>query len=154
MKRVKGNDGNGAGVVTPNPLTNTSLYEVEFPDGHVEELQCNIIAENMMSQVDSEGHYYQLLAGISDHRSTYLAITKKNGFIRIKIGNLQPKKTTMGWSIEVEWKDGSVSWVPLKDLKASNPIKVADYAVANNIGEEPVFKWWVKDTLRNRDRII
>ena len=60
----------------------------------------------------------------------------------------------MGWSIEVEWKDGSVSWVPLKDLKASNPIEVADYAVSNNIEEEPVFKWWVKDTLRNRDRII
>ena len=51
MKRVKGNDGNGAGVVTPNPLTNTSLYEVEFSDGYVEELQYNIITENMISQV-------------------------------------------------------------------------------------------------------
>ena len=47
-----------------------------------------------------------------------------------------------------------MSWVLLKDLKASNSIEVADYAVANNIEEELVFKWWVKDTLRNRDRII
>ena len=101
------------GVVTPNPLTNKSLYEVEFPDGHVEELQYNIIAENMMSQVDSEGHHYQLLAEISDHSSTHLTITKKNGCIRSKCGNLHSKKTTISWSIEVEWKDRSVSWVLL-----------------------------------------
>ena len=154
MKRVKDNDGNGVGVATANPLTNTALYEVQFPDGHVEELQYNIIAENMMSQVDSEGHHYQLLAEISDHRSNHLALTKKNGFIRSKSGNLHPKMTTRGWSIEVEWKDGSVSWVPLKDLKASNPVELYEYAVANNIEEEPAFKWWVKDTLRKRDRII
>ena len=138
------------GVATANPLTNTALYEVQFPDGHVKEVQYNIIAENMMSQVDSEGHHYQfLLVEISDHGSNHLAITKKNGFIRSKSGNLQPKMTTRGWSIEVEWKDGSVSWVSLKDLKTSNPVELA-----NNIEEEPAFKWWVKDTLRKRDRII
>ena len=40
MKRIKDNDGNGVGVgvATLNPLTNISLYEVEFSDGHVEEL--------------------------------------------------------------------------------------------------------------------
>ena len=108
----------------------------------------------MISQVDSEGHHYQLLAEISDHRSNHLALTKKNGFIKSKNGNLHPKKTTRGWSIEVEWKDGTVSWVPLKDLKASNPVELAEYAVANNIDDEPAFNWWVKDTLRKRDRII
>ena len=127
-------------MVTPNPLTNTSLYEVEFSDGYVEELQYNIITENMISQVDSEGYHYQLLAEISDHWSTHLAITKKNRFIRSKSGNIHPKKTTIGWSIEVEWKDGSVSWVPSKDLKASNPIELTEYAVANNIEKEPDFK--------------
>ena len=58
MKWIKDNDGNGVVVATTKPLTNTSLYEVEFPDGHVEELQYNIIAENMMSQIDSEGYHY------------------------------------------------------------------------------------------------
>ena len=154
MKRVKDNDGNAIGVQTDNILTNTSLYEVEFPDGHTEELQYNIIAENMMSQVDSEGHHWQLLSEISDHRSNHLAITEKNGFIRSHNGNLHPKKTTIGWDIEVEWKDGSVSWVPLKDLKVSNPIELAEYAIANNIDEEPAFKWWVKDSLRKRDRMV
>ena len=108
MKRVRDNEGNAVGVSTENILTNTSLYEVEFPDGHVEELQYNIIAENMMSQVESEGHHWQLLLEISDHRSNHLAIPKRDGFIRSHNGNLHPKKTTIGWDIEVEWKDGRV----------------------------------------------
>eukprot|EP00979_Chaetoceros_neogracilis_P016060 scaffold6898_cov247-Chaetoceros_neogracile.AAC.1 len=62
--------------------------------------------------------------------------------------------TTAGWKLEVEWKDGSVDWVPLKDLKASNPLELAEYAVANEIDDEPAFKWWVKETLKRRDRII
>jgi hypothetical protein len=30
-----------------------------------------------------------------------------------------------------------------KDLKASNLIEVAEYAVTNRIVEEPAFRWWV-----------
>ena len=29
------------------------------------------------------------------------------------------------------------------DLKASNPVEVAEYAVANRLVKEPAFKWWV-----------
>lgn len=39
-------------------------------------------------------------------------------------------------------------------MKQSNPIELAEYAVANGIQDEPAFKWWVKDVLRRRDRII
>ena len=41
----------------------------------------------------------------------------------------------------VEWADRSTSMVPLKDLKVSNPVEVAEYATANNLEEEPAFKW-------------
>jgi hypothetical protein len=34
------------------------------------------------------------------------------------------------------------TWVSLKDLKESNPIETAEYAVANKISEEPAFAWW------------
>jgi hypothetical protein len=44
-----------------------------------------------------------------------------------------------------------MSWVKLKDLKASNPIELAEYAVANRIAEEPAFKWWVFDRLAGTD---
>ena len=83
-----------------------------------------------------------------------MAIKRSNGFIKSQNGNTHKKMTTRGWKLQVEWKDGSVSWVPLKDLKASNPVELAEYAVANDISDEPAFNWWVKDTLRKRDRII
>ena len=53
-----------------------------------------------------------------------------------------------------QWKDGSEDWVPLKDLKDSYPIQVAEYAVAVGITNEPALAWWVKDTLFTRNRYI
>ena len=41
-----------------------------------------------------------------------------------------------------------------KNLKQSNPVEMDEYAVANEISDEPAFNWWVKETLRHRDRII
>ena len=62
--------------------------------------------------------------------------------------------TTLGWKILVEWKYGSVDWVPLKDLKQSSPVELDGCYVANEISDEPSFNWWVKETLRHIDRII
>ena len=39
-------------------------------------------------------------------------------------------------------------------MKASNPVELADYEVANNIAEEPAFAWWVPYTLKKRNRIV
>ena len=39
-------------------------------------------------------------------------------------------------------------------MKESNPIEVAEYAVANSIVEEPAFKWWVLQTVSKRNRFI
>ena len=54
----------------------------------------------------------------------------------------------------MEWKDGSVKWVKLKGLKQSNPVDLDEYAVANEISDEPAFNWWVKETSEHRDSII
>ena len=54
-KRVKDNEGNPRGIEHPTFFADHSLYEVSFP-GQTEDLTANVIAENMLSQVDSEVH--------------------------------------------------------------------------------------------------
>ena len=56
----------------------------------------------------------------------------KNGVKRWKL-------TTKGWQLLCQWKDGSTNWVALKDMKDSYPVQVADYALANQIDDEPAF---------------
>ena len=54
----------------------------------------------------------------------------------IPIVNL-PKKTTRGWKLLVEWKDGSSDWIVLKDLKDLNPIETAEYVISNTSLRSP-----------------
>ena len=82
------------------------------------------------------------------------SLKRRDGFIRGSGRNLHAKKTTRGWKLEVEWKDGTLSWIPLKYFKPSNPVEIAEYAVANNIEDEHAFKWSMKDVLRKRALII
>ena len=44
--------------------------------------------------------------------------------------------------------------MPLKLLKESNPVEVAEFVTALNIANEIAFAWWVTFSLRKRDRII
>jgi hypothetical protein len=69
-------------------------------------------------------------------------------------GTQMPRMTTKGWKLLVRWKDGTSNWIPLKDLKESNPVKAAEYAVANKVAEEPAFAWWIRKVLRCRGQII
>ena len=54
----------------------------------------------------------------------------------------------------VLWKDGSTGWIRLKDVKDSNPVEVAEYAVANRLQDDPEFSWWVSKVLRRWNVII
>lgn len=119
-----------------------------MPDGLTAEYAANVIAKNLYSQVDLEGRQYLLLSEIIDHHKDASAISKDQGFYISHNGNQVPCKTTKGWKLCVEWKDGTSTWVPLNELKPLNPVKVAEYAVANRLVEEPAFAWWVKDVLR------
>jgi len=42
----------------------------------------------------------------------------------------------------------------LRDVKDSNPLKLAQYAIANGIEEEPAFKWWVQEIMQKKRCII
>ena len=68
----------------------------------MEKLAANIIAENMMSKVDYEGHHYQVLTEVNDHRKKDSDIVNVDGFIRSSIGNIHQNRTTSGWKMSVE----------------------------------------------------
>ena len=152
--RSKDSNGQIIGVYDENPLLNTLVYDVEFPDGDIKEYSANVIAENMYAQVDPDGHVHTLLDAIISYDKSPTALAKCDMYITTKSGQQRLRHSTTGWKFEVLWKDGSSQWVPLKELKASNPIELAEFAVANGIDDEAAFKWWVPFTLRKRDRII
>ena len=94
-----------------------------------EQLTANIISKNILSKVDSEGHHYPFLTNVTDNKRYDSAITNMSGFIKSSNGNIHWKKTTCTWKLLVEYKDGPIDWVKLKELKQSNPVKLSEYTV-------------------------
>lgn len=85
----------------------------------------------------------------------------KNDFYYYKNGNRRIMKTTRGCELLVAIRDGTnindekkkldKTWIPLKDIKQSHPVQVAEFAVARGIDKLPQFSWWVKHTLKKRE---
>mmetsp|Transcript_6957 Transcript_6957/g.15347 ORF Transcript_6957/g.15347 Transcript_6957/m.15347 type:complete len:588 (-) Transcript_6957:1134-2897(-) len=153
-KRAVDHLGNPIGSAHSNPLMDTRLYEVELEDGTTDRYFANTIAENLWSQCDAEGREHEVFKEIIDHRKNARAIPMSDGYERGPNGQMKPKKTTIGWEVNVEFVDGSTEWIPIKDVKDSNPVELAGYAVANKIDQEPAFKWWVAFVLKKRNRVI
>ena len=88
-----------------------------FPDGAICQYAANVIAESMYSQVDSNGHHTLLLKEITNHRKTTATIPIYDKYIVFKTGRKPLRKTTKGCDFLCLWKEGSSTWVLLKDLK-------------------------------------
>jgi len=154
IRRAVDDDGQLIGTFDENPVLNSMLYDVQFPDGVVKQYAANIIAENILYQVDKSGHQWNILDSIIDVKSDESAVTKDNAYVVSKRGRRSLRQTTIGWKFQVQWKDGTKQWVPLKLMKESNPLHVAEFVTAKGIADEPAFAWWVPYTLKKRERII
>ena len=95
-----------------------------FPDGAIEQYASNIIAQNILNQVDSEGRHYQLFDKIIGHRTDGSESKVKRGCL-----------STKGHQLHVEWKDGTVEWIPLKDMKESFPVETAEFLIIYMINQ-------------------
>lgn len=143
-QRSIGPNGTTAGKYYYNPALNSIIYNVEFPDGTVKEYSANVIAQNMLSQVDSDGFTMTMMEGGIDHKmDNATAVPKSDKYIATRRGQRRLRKTTSGWKLLIKWKDGSESWIHLKDLKESHPVEVDEYAKARGIADEDEFSWWV-----------
>ncbi len=146
-------DGNPIGRWLDNPILDTRLYDVEFPDGEVTLLMANAIAQAMYVQCNVDGNEYLLLDSFVDVQKdhTTISLDKQKSIYN---GREYMHHTTLGWHVCCKWKDGSTSWEKLSDIKELHPLQIAEYAVSMGVDHEPGFNWWVPHTLKKHDAII
>jgi len=147
--RKKDIHGNPIGMSNKNPILDTRVYEVTFP-----EYSANIIAECLYSQVDPEGRHYAIFDEIIDWHRTKGAFDDHEIYQVSHNGNIHRRRTTKGYQPCNKWTDGSTSWEALKDMKEMYPTQMADFAVARKIADLPAFWWWVPQALKRRESII
>jgi hypothetical protein len=72
------------------------VYEVDFPDGQVKEYAANVIAEDMLTQVDAEGYALTFLKAIIDHKRDKSAASKEDQCVFTRQGQKRLRQTTVG----------------------------------------------------------
>ena len=60
LGRKRNADGNFVGRKHANPIFDSRIFVVEFPDGELKDIGYNILAEHLHSQMDDEGNIYKL----------------------------------------------------------------------------------------------
>jgi hypothetical protein len=108
LRRTRDGDGVPCGCCNSNPILDTRQYEVEFI-------------------MDLEGQQYVVFKGIVDHQ--YFDHPRDTTYVD-EAGNHLPTASTLGWELCVQWADGTSIWLPLADLRESNPMEGAEYAVS------------------------
>ena len=83
------------------------VYDVEFPDGVINEYTANIIAENMYAQVDPDAHSHAILDCIIDFKKDDKALSKDDMYITTKSGHRRVRQSTSGWYFLIRYKDDS-----------------------------------------------
>ena len=97
MKHDIGLDGKPIGTYNQNPILDSRMYEVEVPDGLMDEYYHMILLEKLLSQVDKGGREFMPMKEIADHNIEKYAIREwKKGIITTKL-----------WNLLVEWKHGT-----------------------------------------------
>jgi hypothetical protein len=108
VARQQDGEGNPVGRSNVNPLLDTRVYQVSFPYGSTKEYSTNVIAKNMYSQVDEESRQFNILTELIDHCKNTDALSPDDSYVTVR-GKQHPKRTTKGWQLCVQWRDGSTS---------------------------------------------
>jgi hypothetical protein len=122
VSRKRDIHGNPIGRANDNPILDTRKYVVQFSDGDEMELNANMIAEAIYAQCGPDGNQYVLLEALVDHRRNDKAVNLSDQKTVTADGKSYQQKSTAGWQICCQWKDGSTSWENLYKLKDSHPV--------------------------------
>ena len=154
LKRARDNDDNVIICANENPILDTRGYVVVFEDYEQAELAANTIAQIIYAQCDPDRIQYVMFDSIVDFRRSKTALCYADQKVLKADVRSFMLRTTAGWQICIQWKDGSTSWEKLSDLKESHPVECADYDISKDLMNEPAFNWWVGFVLKKRERII
>ena len=83
------------------------MYDVEFPDSKNRQYSANIIAENIYSQVNAEGHSRSLMESIVDYKKDGNILPMEDKYALTRSSQRRMRKTTVGWKILVQFRSGS-----------------------------------------------
>ena len=95
-RRAVDRAGKPMGVANPRPLFDSRLYNVGFLDGTTKVIAANVIAENLLAQVDEERHRQIMIDKIIDHQKDGSFIPRSEGTYTTANGMIQKKITTRG----------------------------------------------------------
>ena len=87
------------GVETSNPITDTRLYDVEYLDGTIKTLSVNVIADNLLSQVEEERQLQFMIDEIIYHHINTKALLREDSLCSTKNDNKCRKQKTKGWEL-------------------------------------------------------
>ena len=94
----------------------------------------------MLAQSYADGNEYLLLDLQVDYHEDNKAISLMYEMISIW-GRPVTHKSSAGWKIWCQCKDGATSWGKSSNLKESHPVQTAVFAVAQGIDHKPTFNW-------------
>ncbi len=152
--RKRDKDGNPVGLASANLILDMREYTFTIDDGDETILNANLITEAMYAQFNPDGNQFVLLDSIIDKRQLDTAIRPSDQKVVRPNRWTYMKRSTIGWHVCCQWKDGPTSWENLADLKESHPLEMAEYAMTQDIDHKPVINWWVLYVLKKRDWII
>ena len=83
-------------------LPNTLVYDVRFLYGVFKKNVVNIIADNVLSQVDPDWFYMNDVSHVLDHKRDGTTVPMSQNYIRTKSGQQRQHQTTTGRSFQVK----------------------------------------------------
>ena len=83
-------------VYNDNPLLDSTVYDVQFPDGTIKPYSANGIADNMYRQVNEDGFPDTTFECIVDHNRDKNAVPDDKKYIITKSGQKRFRKFTLG----------------------------------------------------------
>ena len=105
LRKSVDENGQVIGAHNENPLLNTLVYDVNFTDDDVKKYAANLIAKNVLSQVDPDGYYTNTMEAILDHKRDGKAVRMADKFFKTKQGKLTQWHTTVEWSFLIKCKN-------------------------------------------------